>query len=163
MDRRDLEKIAQGVKDITGEETQVSIHVKKKIPRQSSTYTMFYQTINLELVKHLKPNSCKVLMYMMAKTGYDNMLGVNQETIMEELDYKSIRSVISAISELKKMNILVSVRDLADKRRNVYFINPLQSWKGPVVKRIQAVARLTDINADQLSLPFYPKDKQPTI
>ena len=61
------------------------------------------------------------------------------------------------------MNILVSVRDLADKRRNVYFINPLQSWKGPVVKRIQAVARLKEINADQLSLPFYPKDSQPTI
>ena len=162
MEKSDLEKIAKGVKDVTGEETSVSVYVKKKIPIQS-TYTMFYQNINLELVKHLKPNSCKVLMYMMAKTGYDNMLGVNQETIMEELDYKSIRSVKSAIGELKKMNILVSTPDLADKRRNVYFINPLQSWKGPVVKRIQAVARLKEINADQLSLPFFPKDKQPII
>ena len=163
MDRRDLEKIAQGVKDITGEETQVSIHVKKKIPRQSSTYTMFYQTINLELVKHLKPNSCKVLMYMMAKTGYDNFVGVNQETIQEELDYTSIRSVQVAISELKKMNIIIATKDLADKRRNIYFINPLQSWKGKVAKRLQSMARLKEINADQLSLPFYPKDKQPTI
>ena len=163
MDRRDLEKIAQGVKDITGEETQVSIHVKKKIPRQSSTYTMFYQNINLELVKHLKPNSCKVLMYMMAKTGYDNFVGVNQETIQEELDYTSIRSVQVAISELKKMNIIIATKDLADKRRNIYFINPLQSWKGKVAKRLQSMARLKEINADQLSLPFYPKDKQPTI
>ena len=48
---------------------------------------------------------------MMAKTGYDNMVGVNQETIMEDLEYQSIRSVRGAISELKKMNIIVSTPD----------------------------------------------------
>jgi hypothetical protein len=100
---------------------------------------------------------------MMAKTGYDNFVGVNQETIQEELDYTSIRSVQVAISELKKMNIIIATKDLADKRRNIYFINPLQSWKGKVAKRLQSMARLKEINADQLSLPFYPKDKQPTI
>ena len=162
MEKKDLEKIAQGVKDVTGEETSVSVFVKKKIPVQSA-YTMFYQNINLELVKHLKPNSCKVLMYMMAKTGYDNFVGVNQETIQEELDYTSIRSVQVAISELKKMNIIIATKDLADKRRNIYFINPLQSWKGKVAKRLQSMARLKEINADQLSLPFFPKDSQPTI
>jgi DNA-binding MarR family transcriptional regulator len=90
----------------------------------------------------------------MSKTEYDNYIGVNQETIQDELEYKSIRSVQGAIKELRKYNIIISTPDLADKRRNVYFINPYQSWKGKVAKRIEAVKRSKFEQYPQLELPF---------
>ncbi|NBV87500.1 MAG: hypothetical protein EBS01_14815 [Verrucomicrobia bacterium] len=136
-----------------GEETSVSVYIKKKVPKQS-TYVMFYQQVNLELVKELQPNACKVLLYLMSKTEYDNYIGVNQETIQEELGYSSIRSVQNALKELKTLNIVLTVPDLVDKRRNVYFINPLQSWKGKVAKRIEAVKRIAEAKGEQLTLPF---------
>jgi DNA-binding MarR family transcriptional regulator len=153
MDKSKLHNIAQSVKDELGDDTSVSVYIKKKVPKQS-TYVMFYQQVNLELVKELQPNACKVLLYLMSKTQYDNYIGVNQETIQEELGYASIRSVQNALKELKKLNIILTMPDLVDKRRNVYFINPYQSWKGKVAKRIEAVKRLIEANGEQLSLPF---------
>jgi DNA-binding MarR family transcriptional regulator len=153
MERSKLENISQSIRDEIGEETSVSVYIKKKVPKQS-TYVMFYQKVNLELVKELQPNACKVLLYLMSKTEYDNYIGVNQETIQEELGYSSIRSVQNALKELKALNIVLTLPDLADKRRNVYFINPYQSWKGKVAKRIEAVKRLAEANGEQLSLPF---------
>jgi len=153
MDKSKVENIAQSIKDELGDETSVSVYVKKKVPKQS-TYVMFYQQVNLELVKELQPNACKVLLYLMSKTHYDNYIGVNQETIQEELGYASIRSVQNALKELKALNIIITIPDLDDKRRNVYYINPYQSWKGKVAKRIEAVKRLADANGEQLSLPF---------
>jgi hypothetical protein len=44
--------------------------------------------------------------------------------------------------------------DIVDKRRNVYFINPYQSWKGQVAKRIEAVKKANNLEFTQLSLPF---------
>ena len=48
--------------------------------------------------------------------------------------------------------------DLVDKRRNVYFINPYQSWKGKVANRIEAVKKSNNLDFAQLSLPFMDKD-----
>jgi DNA-binding MarR family transcriptional regulator len=153
MDKSKLQNIAQSVKDELGEDTSVNVYIKKKAPKQS-TYVMFYQQVNLELVKELQPNACKVLLYLMSKTQYDNYIGVNQETIQEELGYSSIRSVQNALKELKALNIVITMNDLDDKRRNVYFINPYQSWKGKVAKRIEVVKRLAGLNGEQLFLPF---------
>lgn len=148
------DNLVQGIQDqFPDEQLQVSVSMKRAIPKQS-TYVMFYQSVNLELVKLLKPNACKVLLYLMSKTQYDNYVGVNQETIQEDLEYKQRKSVIEAIKELKEYNIIISLPDLADKRRNVYFINPYQSWKGKVAKRIEMVKKAHDKLGIQLALPF---------
>ena len=156
LDKHQAERIANSIQDHFDGDVSVNVYVKKKAPKQSN-YVMFYQAVNLELVKILKPNACKVLLYLMSKTGYDNYVGVNQETIQEELDYKSKDSVIKAIKELKAYNIIISMPDLIDKRRNVYFINPYQSWKGQVAKRIDAVKKANSLEFTQLSLPFMDK------
>jgi hypothetical protein len=78
--------------------------------------------------------------------------------MQEELEYKSIDSVKKAIKELKFYNIIISMPDLVDKRRNVYFINPYQSWKGKVANRIEAVKKSNNLDFAQLSLPFMDKD-----
>lgn len=146
-------KIVESVNDEFDGNVDVSIYVKKASPKQS-TYVMFYQQVNYELVKILKPNACKVLLYLMSRTSYDNYVGVNQETIQEELDYKQRKSVIDAIKELKGYNIILSIPDVVDKRRNVYFINPYQSWKGKVAKRIETVKKAHELQWVQLELPF---------
>jgi len=148
------DNLVQSIQDqFPDEQLQVSVSMKRAIPKQS-TYVMFYQQVNLELVKLLKPNACKVLFYLMAKTQYDNYVGVNQETIQEDLEYKSKDSIINAINQLKEYNIVITLPDLADKRRNVYFINPLQSWKGKVASRIAMVKKAHDKLGIQLELPF---------
>jgi DNA-binding MarR family transcriptional regulator len=156
LDKYQSERIVNSMQDQFDGDVSVSVYVKKKAPKQSN-YVMFYQAVNLELVKILKPNACKVLLYLMSKTGYDNYVGVNQETIQEELDYSSKTSVVNAINELKSYNIIISMPDLIDKRRNVYFINPYQSWKGKVAKRIEAVKKANSLEFTQLSLPFTDK------
>lgn len=153
LDKYQSERLAKPFQNEFDGEVEVSIYVKQKIPKQAN-FVMFYQTVNLELVKVLKPNACKVLLYLMSKTEYDNYVGVNQETIQEELNYSSKTTVVNAINELKSYNIILSTPDLVDKRRNVYFINPYQSWKGKVAKRIEAVAKLKNIDIKQLELPF---------
>ena len=156
LDKHQSERIVNSMQEHFEGDVSVSVYVKKKTPKQSN-YVMFYQAVNLELVKILKPNSCKVLLYLMSKTGYDNYIGVNQETMQEELEYKSIDSVKKAIKELKFYNIIISMPDLVDKRRNVYFINPYQSWKGKVAKRIEAVKKANNLDWTQLELPFTDK------
>jgi DNA-binding MarR family transcriptional regulator len=156
LDKHQSERIVNSIQDQFDGDVSVSVYVKKKAPKQSN-YVMFYQAVNLELVKVLKPNACKVLLYLMSKTGYDNYVGVNQETIQEELDYSSKTSVVNAINELKAYNIIKSMPDIIDKRRNVYYINPYQSWKGKVAKRIEVVKKANSLEFTQLSLPFTDK------
>jgi hypothetical protein len=153
LDKYQSERIVNNIQDNFDGDVSVSVYVKKKVPKQSN-YVMFYQAVNLELVKILTPCACKVLLYLMSKTKYDNYVGVNQETIQEELGYKAPKSIVDAVKELKSYNIVISMPDLVDKRRNVYFINPYQSWKGKVAKRIEAVKTANNLDFTQLSLPF---------
>ena len=157
LDKYQSERIVNSMQEHFDGDVSVNVFVKKKVPKQSN-YVMFYQAVNLELVKILKPNACKVLLYLMSKTQYDNYVGVNQETIQEELEYKSKDTIIRAIKELKLYNIIITMPDVVDKRRNVYFINPYQSWKGKVAKRIEAVKKSSTLDFAQLSLPFMSQD-----
>lgn len=162
--RKSQERISEVIKDEIRHneinDTKVVVYVKKNIPKQAP-YTMFYQEVNLQLIKLLKPNACKVLMYLMAKIGYDNTIGVDQKTIQEELEYKSVTSVKMALSELKELNIILTTKDVQDKKRNVYIINPYQSWKGKVTNRIQAIVELGKESGIQLELPFWDNPKLP--
>ena len=150
-------KIVKDLQDNLGEDTSVSVYVKKSIPKQSN-YTMFYQDVNLELVKLLKPNACKLLLFLMSKTQYDNYVGVNQKTIMEELGYKTLKCVVDGLKELMGYNIVLVLTDIDDGRRNLYYLNPMQSWKGKVAKRIQTMKLIKKENPDQMTLPFLDKD-----
>ena len=158
LSKHEADRLANTMQEQFDGDVSVSIHVKKKIPK-TSAFIMFYQAVNFELVKVLSPAGCKVLLYLMSKTTYDNYVGINQKTIMEELEYKAPKSVNDAIKELIKYNIIISMPDLADKRRNVYFINPYQSWKGKVSNRVKAISKANDIDFNQMKLPFIEFDK----
>lgn len=150
------EGIVQSLQKRFEEDISVSIFVKRKIPKQSD-YTMLYQEVTLELVKILKPNACKILLYLTSKLQYDNYIGVNQETIMEDLGYGSKKTIVQGIKELVELNVVITLPDLADKRRNVYYINPYQSWKGKVWSRLKAIKKFLERDPNQLTLPFTDK------
>lgn len=147
------ERIIQSLQDEFEQDIAVSIFVKKMSPKQSD-YTMLYQEVTLELVKILKPNACKILLYLNSKLQYDNYVGVNQETIMEDLGYGSKKTIVQGIKELVELNVVITLPDLTDKRRNVYYINPYQSWKGKVFNRLKAIKKFLELDPNQLTLPF---------
>ena len=137
----------------SGEEIQVNVFVKAKSTK-TSNFVMFYQQVNYELIMLLKPNTCKLLLYFMAKCKYDNLIETHQLTMMEDLGYTSLDTIQKGIKELKKLNIILSVKDAQDRRRKVYFLNPYQSWKGEAANRKNYVAQQNIIDPQQLQLPF---------
>lgn len=137
----------------SGEEIQVNVFVKAKSTK-TSNFVMFYQQVNYELIMLLKPNTCKLLLYFMAKCKYDNLIETHQLTMMEDLGYTSLDTIQKGIKELKKLNIILSVKDAQDRRRKVYFLNPYQSWKGEAANRKNYVAHQNKIDPQQLQLPF---------
>ena len=126
----------------SNEEIQVNVFVKAKSTK-TSNFVMFYQQVNYELIMLLKPNTCKLLLYFMAKCKYDNLIETHQLTMMEDLGYTSLDTIQKGIKELKKLNIILSVKDAQDRRRKVYFLNPYQSWKGEAANRKNYVAQQT--------------------
>ena len=137
----------------SGEEIQVNVFVKAKSTK-TSNFVMLYQQVNYELIMLLKPNTCKLLLYFMAKCKYDNLIETHQLTMMEDLGYTSLDTIQKGIKELKKLNIILSVKDAQDRRRKVYFLNPYQSWKGEAANRKNYVAQQNKIDPQQLQLPF---------
>ena len=135
------------------EDISVNLFIKAKSTK-TSNFVMFYQQVNFELIMLLKPKTCKLLLYFMAKCKYDNMIEIYQQTMMEDLKYSSVTTINNAIKDLKKLNIILSVKDTHDRRRNVYFLNPFQSWKGSAGNRAKYVAQQNKIDPQQLQLPF---------
>lgn len=112
-------------------------------------FTMLFQLMSLQLSRELKPASCKVLFYLLCITDYYNFVGININTLQEQLKL-SKATVINAMNQLKELHVLISIKDNLDKRRNVYCLNPAQSWKGSFVKRKKAIALIEN----QISLEF---------
>jgi DNA-binding MarR family transcriptional regulator len=108
----------------------------EKIRNQQEEF-VFQAKLFLLASNFLSWNSMKVVLYLTGKRGYDNSVGIDQETIREDLGYNSKQSIVSAIKELNKYNIITSVKDIQDKRRNVYFINPYESWKGELGEKVR--------------------------
>ena len=135
------------------EAIDVNLFIKAKSTK-TSNFVMFYQQVNFELIMLLSPKTCKLLLYFMAKCKYDNMIEIYQITMMEDLGYTSISTINNGIAELKKLNIILSVKDAHDRRRNVYYLNPFQSWKGAAKNRMMYVAKQNKIDPQQLQLPF---------
>jgi hypothetical protein len=48
--------------------------------------------------------------------------------------------------------IVIKVKHLSDKRRNDYFINPMQAWKGKTINRKMALSTLNKELESQLHL-----------
>lgn len=128
----------------------VSISVRpsrEKLPPN----VMVFQTFAYLSATQLAPSTCKVLMYLFSKTGYENYIGIDVKTLSEEVNMVS-RTIIRALNELEENGIIVKIKNISDKRRHDYFINPYGAWKGNSFSRKKAITVLTSEAEGQINL-----------
>jgi len=129
------------IKDaITGqmERAKVTITVKKDKAKCSDKFTLLFQAVNAVIVKHTKPVTCKMLLYLLTVVRYDNRVDRTIAEICEDLEYK--RSQVSqSLRELEDSKIIMRIEHPDDKRKFIIILNPLQSWKGDIGLRAKMI------------------------
>jgi DNA-binding MarR family transcriptional regulator len=138
------------------ETAKVTVIVSKNKPKYKELFTIFFQAVNLEIVKRIKPITSKVLFYLCCKVNYDNFISIDQSEICETLHYGRTQ-IYLAIKELEDLGIIFITKHGNDGRCNVIHLHPLQSWKGEIGKRAEAIAKL---NQTQLSLFSYDPEQK---
>jgi len=132
------------------EGTGISINLsRKKVPIPD--YTMLFQAVGMQVTRVLKPSSLCVFYHFLCKLQYSNHIGVDQNTIAEELEMAVI-TVKRAIKELKDNKIIIDYKDQQDNRRNVYIINPEVAWRGKATERIKTIRKIEAANKNQLTI-----------
>ena len=99
----------------------------------------------------LNASTNRILMFFFAKSAYENYIGIDIKTLMEELSM-SKPTVVNALKELEKNNILIKYQNVSDHRRHDYFINPITAWKGNSFTRKQQINKMSTENSKQLDL-----------
>jgi len=112
----------------------VKIFVSPKKTYKYESFTMFFQAANLWLTKTLTPISCKLLIYFNSITAYGNRVDKDISDICGDLKYSRMQ-LNRGIKELESYDIIRILKLDSDKRRNIYILNPYQSWKGAPIER----------------------------
>ena len=99
----------------------------------------------------LNASANRILMYFFSKSSFENFIGVDVKTLMEELNV-SKPTVVNALKDLEYNNILIKYQNVHDKRRHDYFINPISAWKGKSYIRKNQIDKIKSENPDQLDL-----------
>lgn len=144
-------KIADSIIENVDDKQKWSVKViaqkeRVKIPAN----IMVFQAFAFLAATKLKPATNCVLMLLFSQSQYENYVSMDVKTISEMLEY-SEQSVVSALNELVKNNIVIKVAHPADKRRNDYFLNPIAAWKGNSYVRKKMITKLEE-NKAQLKL-----------
>ena len=159
MDKHSKENLAKLTKEVTknahlgtlnDKEVEVSINVRQKRGKLPPNIMVFQAFAYLSATE-LKPATNKVLMLFFSLSGYENYVGMDVLTMMEELKL-SKPTIVNALKELEDNNIVVKFANMTDKRRNDYFINPLSAWKGNSFTRQKMIKTVTLQNPNQLSM-----------
>ena len=146
-------EVSNAVKGIIGEGVNVSVHLTKKKVQIEDYVMLFQEAVLMMLNGNMSKTMLKIFVYFLGKLKYSNHIGVDQKTIAEE-NGVSIDTVKPEMAKLIKMNIIVVYKDIQDKRRNVYIINPRVAWKGTVSERKKVIKRIIDQNQTALPLNF---------
>ena len=155
MDKNSQNDIVNSLKKITeqaglGYDANISVNVSKNRKPMPPNIMVFQAFAYLSATK-LKPASNKVLMLFFSLSGYENYIGMDVNTIQEELGLGKV-TVINSLKELEENNIIIKTVNMTDRRRNDYFINPLSAWKGNNFSRIKAVNKHNEIDPNQISM-----------
>lgn len=140
---------------ITGEmdTAKVTMIIKRDIPKYKEAFTMLFQAGNRAMIRHLSPAACKLVLFLNAISDYNNVINMDNKTIAKEMNY-SLRQVQRAFNELEALNIVLHQPHPQDNRSKLYFLNPLQSWKGKPKERAKKIAKM---DKNQLELFEKPK------
>jgi DNA-binding MarR family transcriptional regulator len=122
----------------------------RKVKEQEPFIKLFQAQSNV--VKYLKPVSVKIFHYFLCELQYGNYVEADIKAIALINDISQI-SVKRAIKELIEVEVIIIDKDLNDRRRNTYFINPYLAWKGNAGDRIKSVKKL-EKEKQQLTIGF---------
>lgn len=151
FNRKELSKsIHNAVNNVSQYETNVYVNIKQRRTALLPAHVQVFQEVALFTSMRLTNRGSRVLLYFFGKQGYENYLGIDIETIMDDLKM-SKPTAINALNELCQCNIILKLPNPTDKRRHDYFVNPLQAWKGSSTERQK---RLNQYNKQQLEIGF---------
>ena len=123
--------------------TKTTVIVRKDSIKYDEPFTIFFQNINREIIRKMRPATAKMLLVMMSEVDYDNIINYDITSIQEISGYK-LTQAKKVISDLKKIGILYPINDKNDKRRKNYLLHPQQSWKGYPENRKKELEKFCD-------------------
>tara|TARA_B100000683_G_scaffold226751_1_gene225861 strand:- start:1474 stop:2154 length:681 start_codon:yes stop_codon:yes gene_type:complete len=129
-----------------------ALHLKLNIKRPKlPPNVMLFQTAAYVCATNMSGAANKILMLFLSLTAYENVVGMDQLTIAEDLKMGE-SSVRRGLDELLNANVISKVKCMNDKRRNEYFLSPFGVWKGNSVQRNKLIRKMLGTNESQLSL-----------
>jgi hypothetical protein len=151
------EKVARDVYNVVHDfeqerptETNVMIRTAPKRISLPPSLIVFQAAAYLCATK-LNASTNRILMFFFAKSAYENYIGIDIKTLMEELNM-SKPTVVNGLKDLESNNILIKFQNVNDNRRHDYFINPITAWKGNSFTRDKKIKQITKENPKQLNL-----------
>lgn len=120
---------------------------------------MVFQAFAYLAATKLKDSSNRVLMLLFSQSAYENYISMDVKTISEILNYTE-RSVITALSELVKNNIILKIKHPSDNRRHDYFLNPTSAWKGNSTSRLKMITKMDSNQLDIFGQTLENKTKK---
>jgi DNA-binding MarR family transcriptional regulator len=128
---------------------QTTIYSTPKGKMPDSVWILQSFAQNIHRLK-LSKSALDILFYFIGYLKYQNFIGIDVLTICETLDKK--KSIVGkAMKELKDKNIIISIKENQDRRRNVYWINPETMYRGKALDRTKQLKE-ADKNKIQLNL-----------
>lgn len=147
---RDVYNAVHDYKEERPIETSVNIRTEPKRISLPPSLIVFQAAAYLCATK-LNASTNRILMFFFAKSAYENYIGIDIKTLMDELNM-SKPTVVNGLKELESSNILIKFQNVNDNRRHDYFINPITAWKGNSFTRDQKIKQIKMANPKQLDL-----------
>lgn len=150
--KRKAVQIIKGALELAGlnpDDYDISLFKRSKI--KAAPNIQLFQTAAYLAATCLSPSANKILMYFLSISEFENYVGMDQRTLHEDLNI-SLSSTEKGIKELVENGIIIKTKHPSDKRRNDYFINPMQAWKGKILNRKEALNKLHKEDPSQLHL-----------
>lgn len=147
MARLKAKLIENGVENVLNENgmessKEVSIFISNK-SKEKDVFIKFFQAQGA-ILNNCKPATVKLFNYFLIQSAYGNYVEADIKSISAITDM-SERSVKRGLQELVDNGVIVRDKDLNDKRRNMYLINPHIAWKGNPSDR-KKIIRNKEIN-----------------
>jgi DNA-binding MarR family transcriptional regulator len=128
-----------------------NLSLQKKTKIKMAPNIQVFQTAAYLAATSLTPSANKILMYFLSLSEFENFISIDQMTIHEKLSM-SLSSSEKGIKELCDNGIIIKIKHVSDKRRNDYYLNPMQAWKGKTLNRKIAMEKINNEDPSQLHL-----------
>ncbi len=109
------------------------------------------QTMAYLCSKKLSGGACKILFFFMGLSEYENVISMDQQTIMDDLNV-SRSNVKRSLKELEDNGVLIKSKYMNDNRRNEYILNPVGSWKGNSRSRRMILTKMMGGDPNQTTM-----------